>query len=82
MQTLLITLAVMLLFFLFMSVGVLFGRQPLKGSCGGVGKALGEKNYVCDVCGGDESKCEEKQSTAAKTEQSLAYEVGSETSGK
>jgi hypothetical protein len=77
MQTVLITLAVMLLFFLFMSVGVIFGRQPLKGSCGGVGKALGEKNYVCDVCGGDESKCEEKQSTAAKSENALAYEVRS-----
>lgn len=77
MQTLLITLAVMLLFVLFMSIGVIFGRQPLKGSCGGVGKALGEKDYVCDICGDDESKCEEKQSAAVKAEKALAYEVGS-----
>lgn len=76
MQTLFVTLAVMLLFFLLMSVGVIFGRTPLKGSCGGVGKALGEKDYVCDVCGGDESKCEEKQSAAATPEKDLAYEVG------
>lgn len=76
MGTLFVTLFIMLLFVLLMSVGVLFGRKPLTGSCGGVGKALGEKNYTCDICGGDESKCEEKQKTVVGQEQSLAYEVG------
>jgi uncharacterized protein len=75
MGTLLITLFVLLLFVLFMSVGVIFGRKPLTGSCGGVGKALGEKDYTCDICGGDESKCEEKQQATAQKEVSLAYEV-------
>lgn len=75
MGTLLITLFIMLLFVLLMSVGVLFGRKPLTGSCGGVGKALGEKDYVCDICGGDESKCEEKQQATTAKEASLAYEV-------
>ena len=42
-----------------MAVGVLLGRKPISGSCGGVGAALGEKDYVCDLCGGDEAKCEE-----------------------
>lgn len=76
MGTLFVTLLVMLLFFLFMSVGVIFGRKPITGSCGGVGKALGEKEYVCDICGGDESKCEEKQATT-KVADTLAYEVTS-----
>ena len=42
-----------------MAVGVIMGRQPISGSCGGVGAALGEDDYVCDLCGGDEAKCEE-----------------------
>lgn len=75
MGTLLVTLVFMLVVVALMSVGVIFGRKPITGSCGGVGKALGEKEYVCDICGGDESKCEEKQQAAAKTEESLAYEV-------
>ncbi len=56
-----ITFAVLILFFIAMSVGVLMGRKPLKGSCGGVGKALGEKDYTCDICGDDPNKCEQEQ---------------------
>ena len=44
-----------------MSIGVLMGRKPIAGSCGGVGAALGEKNYNCDICGGDPKKCEESK---------------------
>jgi hypothetical protein len=57
-------LGVFLVFFTFvilMSVGVIMGRSPIKGSCGGVGKALGEPDYSCDICGGDEAKCEESK---------------------
>ena len=42
-----------------MSIGVIMGRKPISGSCGGIGAALGEKNYNCDICGGDPNKCEE-----------------------
>ena len=49
-----------------MAVGVLFGRRPISGSCGGVGAALGEKDYVCDLCGNDESKCEELNAVTAE----------------
>jgi hypothetical protein len=76
----LVTLLVMLLVVAGMAIGVMFGRKPLTGSCGGVGKALDEEDYVCDICGGDESKCEEQQQVAGKSEklpadQPLAYEV-------
>ena len=39
-----------------MSIGVLLRKKPIVGSCGGVGAALGESNYSCDICGGDSSK--------------------------
>ena len=43
-----------------MAVGVLMGGKPISGSCGGVGAALGEEDYICDICGGDPDKCEEQ----------------------
>lgn len=75
MGTLLVTFLFMVLVVVLMAVGVIFGRKPITGSCGGVGKALGQPDYVCDLCGGDESKCEEKQKAAGSTSTSLAYEV-------
>lgn len=42
-----------------MAVGVLLGRKPLAGSCGGM-SAIG-MDVACDICGGDETICEEIQ---------------------
>ncbi|MBV1959776.1 MAG: (Na+)-NQR maturation NqrM, partial [Pseudomonadales bacterium] len=39
-----------------MSVGVIMGREPIKGSCGGI-NALEQGN--CSLCGGDPDKCDE-----------------------
>jgi hypothetical protein len=41
-----------------MAVGVLMGRAPIKGSCGGIG-ALGLKD-ACEICGGSAQRCEEE----------------------
>jgi len=49
-----------------MAVGVLLGRKPISGSCGGVGAALGEIDYSCDICGGDIKKCEDSNSESPK----------------
>ena len=57
------TLAMLLLIIAAMSIGVIMGRKPIAGSCGGVGAALGEKDYVCDICGGDPEKCDENGGT-------------------
>lgn len=59
MLTFFITLAVLLSIVAVMSVGVMMGRKPIAGSCGGVGAALGESDYVCDICGDDPNKCVE-----------------------
>jgi hypothetical protein len=41
-----------------MAVGVIAGRAPIKGSCGGMG-ALGI-DTTCDLCGGDPQRCDEE----------------------
>ncbi len=44
-----------------MSVGVIMGRKPIKGSCGGI-KALG-MGANCDICGGNPQRCERVSAT-------------------
>jgi len=68
-----ITLSVLLLVVVGMSVGVIMGRKPIKGSCGGIGAALGETDYVCEICGNDPAKCDEPEERAATSAQPLAY---------
>ena len=36
-----------------MSIGVIFDRKPLSGSCGGL-----NPNGECSICGGDTNKCD------------------------
>ncbi|MEP3856337.1 MAG: (Na+)-NQR maturation NqrM [Porticoccus sp.] len=68
---------VLMLIIAAMAVGVMMGRKPLKGSCGGVGAALGEKNYSCDICGDDPNKCDEiGQATGGDARRTdLAYDA-------
>lgn len=80
MTVLIATLVVMVFVALALSLSALAGRKPISGSCGGVGKALGDPNYVCTLCGGDEAKCEaekEKSGAPAKTQSGadLAYDA-------
>ena len=63
MTTLLLAFPVMLLLVAGMAVGVMFGRKPISGSCGGM-KALG-MNMECEICGGDPDRCESGQSPEA-----------------
>lgn len=79
MAVMIVTLVVMLLVVLGLAVGVLAGRKPLAGSCGGVGRALGEPEYVCPLCDGDEAKCEEEKAKSTRTElnaDDLSYDAG------
>jgi hypothetical protein len=78
MAVLLVTLVVMLFVAFALSISVLAGRKPITGSCGGVGKALGDPNYVCELCGGDEAKCAEQKAlpaTAKVDASDLAYDA-------
>ena len=71
MTVFLLVFVVLLIITTIMAVGVIMGRKPIAGSCGGIGAALGEDDYVCDFCGDDEAKCEELQA------QGLAYNASS-----
>lgn len=57
-----------------MAIGVIMGRRPITGSCGGIGAALGEKDYTCDICGDDPAKCEEVTAGDNKT-MNLSYDA-------
>lgn len=58
MGTFLLVLLIVLLLVAAMSVGVLMGRKPISGTCGGLG-AMGISKS-CDICGGSPQKCEEE----------------------
>ncbi|KEA62004.1 putative exported protein [Marinobacterium lacunae] len=66
-----------------MSIGVLMGRKPIAGSCGGM-SALGMET-ACDICGGDKARCEKEQKrqkgadAAQPVDDELAYEVKART---
>lgn len=53
----LLALAILLVLVVGMAIGVLLGRKPLAGSCGGMA-ALG-MDTACEICGGDTAKCAE-----------------------
>jgi hypothetical protein len=40
-----------------MAIGVMMGRRPISGSCGGIGRVNGEDSE-CAICGGDPIRCE------------------------
>ena len=56
MTTLLLAFGAMLTIIAGMAVGVMFGRQPIKGSCGGM-SAVGI-DAECEICGGNPQRCE------------------------
>lgn len=75
MELFLIVLGFMLLLVVIMSVGVLLGRKPISGSCGGM-SALGME-VACDICGGDKAKCDKENESVAgsKAADELAYDA-------
>jgi len=68
----LLTIVILALIIAGMAIGAILQNKPITGSCGGVGAALGEANYNCDICGGDPNKCDEQD------DDNLAYDAQSE----
>ncbi|MEJ2042551.1 MAG: (Na+)-NQR maturation NqrM [Reinekea sp.] len=73
-STFLVVFGFMMIVVAGMAVGVIFGRKPITGSCGGMA-AIGMESE-CDVCGGDKNKCEKETKAAAKKAVAeLAYDA-------
>lgn len=73
-----IVLAFMLLIMAIMAVGVMLGRRPIAGTCGGLNR-LGMKEG-CEVCGGNDQVCEEENrktvSARRRSDESRGLDLG------
>lgn len=76
-HTFFLALGLVLVLITAMSIGVIFGRKPISGSCGGVGSQVGGG---CSVCGRDSGSCEDDEGPVPGSENSdsakLAYSAG------
>ena len=59
-----IILGIIILFLgiMAMSIGVIFNRKPLSGSCGGL-----NPNGECSICGGDTNECDNSNLDSVST---------------
>lgn len=75
METVFLTVVVLGIVIVGMSVGVLMGRKPIAGSCGGM--AALQMDTACTICGGNPQKCEEEQERLQQENvaDDLAFEV-------
>lgn len=74
-------MATMILAFMFfllligaMAIGVILGRAPISGSCGGM-KALG-MDVECEICGGNPALCDVSEPAATKIDSDLTSRIG------
>ena len=63
-MTLLLTFLMMLVIVVAMSVGVILGRKPIAGSCGGM-NALG-LNGECQLCGRQPGSCDASEDALSR----------------
>lgn len=64
---------VMGLVVLGMAAGVIAGRKPIAGSCGGIANLGIEKQ--CSICGGVREKCDEVNADRQAATADLAYDA-------
>ena len=62
MMKILLSIVILCIAITAMSIGVIFNKKPLSGSCGGLGP-----NGNCSICGGDTNKCENTELDSAST---------------
>ncbi|MCY1542088.1 (Na+)-NQR maturation NqrM [compost metagenome] len=73
-MTWLIVFFTMLLVVSLMAIGVIMGRKPIAGSCGGIANLGIEKE--CSICGGSREKCEEvNRESSVSSADTLAHDA-------
>ncbi len=77
MLTAVLAFFVMLLIVSGMAIGVIAGRKPIAGSCGGL-NAMGV-DTECEICGGNPALCESASDTQGRGE-SLNYALAKDVS--
>ncbi len=75
MLTVLLSVAAFALLTAAMAVGVIMGKKPIAGSCGGLNN-IGMKED-CDICGGNDTLCEEDKIRRNKPLKKDVLAVGS-----
>lgn len=76
MSTFLLAMVLVLLLIAGMSVGVIFGRKPITGSCGGLNNRNGGGS--CELCGASsEDQCKEDDPKPGKGDTGLARDATS-----
>jgi hypothetical protein len=70
MTTIFLTFFILLLVVAGMAVGLIVRGKPIKGTCGGIASlGLGQ---ACEICGGDQKKCDTETESERKATD-LAY---------
>lgn len=62
----LVVFVIMLALVAAMSIGVIMGRKPIAGTCGGLNMMGADGS--CEICGGDSSKCDASDEGAQAAE--------------
>nr|WP_148417032.1 (Na+)-NQR maturation NqrM [Haloferax sp. KTX1] len=77
-ETFILAVVLVMVLIAGMSIGVMFGRKPISGSCGGVGNQLGGGSG-CSVCGRESGSCEDdEQGPDAGDAETLTYNAASD----
>lgn len=78
MTQILVVFLVMLALVAAMSVGVIFGRKPIAGTCGGLNNMYGQSaDGGCSICGGDPARCDADDTDAEPARSGQAYDAAS-----
>jgi hypothetical protein len=72
-STFIVVFTFMVIIVVIMAVGVIFGRKPISGSCGGM-SAIGMESE-CDVCGGDKTKCDKDSEVVESQGSQLGFDA-------